>query len=533
MTTACRRTADPRILVVLAHFDETRNPYGRPNFVPQGVGHAFLAGAFNRTGAQVKIYSEFHSGPLQDEKLLSWPDMLVLTGVTSSFDRMRQITAYARTLAPHVVVVAGGPVVRNLPALSRSIFDYACVGDIEELRDVAREVFGEGAIAPRMDPRFDLLNWRSPVNYAESSRYCNFRCSFCALTGEGRRYQKYDLEYIESQIISQKDDKKYLLFIDNNFYGNNLSTFHAKLDLIRDLWHHRYFKGWLALVTGDFFKQADNLQKARDAGCIGLFSGVESFDDEQLKRYQKKQNLTTPQLESIEACLRFGIAFHYGMIFDPSTQQLPAMHRQLEFVLRDHKIPLPSFLSLTIPLTGTPFFYECLADNRFLPNAKLRDMDGFTLMTRPLDPIDQVVPFIRQLANMRGSAFEILKHCYKFYRTYRRDLSSRQMATFMGNGARLSCPAVIHNRRHCIGQFKEKNNLTYITTSQPLGPLYRPSIPVSESFRDHFTPTMITDESGNLHEMVADDLGSGLIQTQNAMIAARTTADKKLTASLS
>jgi hypothetical protein len=36
-----------------------------------------------------------------------------------------------------------------------------------------------------------------------------------------------------------------------------------------------------------------------------------------------------------------------------------------------------------------------------------------------------------------------------------------------------------------------------------------------------------------LHEMVADDLGSGLIQTQNAMIAARTTADKKLTASLS
>jgi hopanoid C-2 methylase len=505
MTTAHRRTANPRILVVLAHFDETRNPHGRPNFVPQGVGHAFLAGAFSRTGTQVKIYSEFHSGPLQDEKLLSWPDMLVLTGVTSSFDRMRQITAYTRTLVPHAVVVAGGPVVRNLPTLSKSIFDYACTGDIEELRDVAGDVFGEEAIAPRMEPRFDLLNWRSPVNYVESSRYCNFRCSFCALTGEGRQYQKYDLKYIENQIISHKD-KKYLMFIDNNFYGNNFSAFHSKLDLLSDLWRQGHFKGWMALVTADFFKQADNLQKARDAGCIGLFSGVESFDDVQLKRYQKKQNLATPQLESIEECLRAGIGFVYGMIFDPSTERLLAMQRQLEFILQCHKIPLPGFLSLTIPLIGTPFFYECLADNRFLPNAKLRDMDGFTLMTRPLDPIDQIVPFARQLGDMGGSASKILKHCYKFYRTYRRDLSSFQMTNLIANGARLCCSAVMNNRRHCIGQFKAENDLTYITTSQPLGPLYRPFFPVSEKFRDYFMPTMITDESGNLHEMVADDL---------------------------
>ncbi|MBV9077744.1 MAG: hypothetical protein JO048_09685, partial [Methylobacteriaceae bacterium] len=57
-----RRANKPRALVVLAHFDDTRNPNGRPNFVPQGVGHAVLAGAFDRDRVEVAIYSEFHSG---------------------------------------------------------------------------------------------------------------------------------------------------------------------------------------------------------------------------------------------------------------------------------------------------------------------------------------------------------------------------------------------------------------------------------------------------------------------------------------
>src|SRR5262249_38628286 len=166
----------PRVLVVIAHFDDTRNPNGRPNFIPQGLGHAFLAGAFHPQNVAVRIYSEFHSGPLIDEKIFAWPNMLVLTGVTSAFDRMRQLAAYARTKSPGCIVVAGGPAVRNLPVSSAIAFDYACHGDIEELAEIALEVFGVHAVAEVMRPRFDLLTWKSQVNYVETSRYCNFRC---------------------------------------------------------------------------------------------------------------------------------------------------------------------------------------------------------------------------------------------------------------------------------------------------------------------------------------------------------------------
>ena len=61
--------------------------------------------------------------------------------------------------------------------------------------------------------------------------------------------------------------------------------------------------GWIALVTGDFFADPQNVIRARNAGCIGLFSGVESFNADQIKSYNKRQNLL-PQMEVIKDLLR-------------------------------------------------------------------------------------------------------------------------------------------------------------------------------------------------------------------------------------
>lgn len=498
------RTSPPRILIVLAHFDETRNPRGRPDFIPQGTGHLFLAGAFARDRVDLRAYSEFHDGPLVDEAAFAELDMLVLTGVTAAFDRMQHLTAYARTKSPGCVVVAGGPVVRNLPVSSAETFDYACDGDVEEMQAVIREVFGEWAVSETILPRFDLANWRGPVSYVETSRYCNFKCSFCALTAEGRRYHSYEPAYIEAQ-LRNAPPKKYVLFIDNNFYGNSKDVFHAKLDVIRSLWRQGLFQGWIALVTGDFYRDPQNLDAVRAAGCLGLFSGVETLSEAQLKRYQKKQNLVVPQLEAIKTCLNAGVAFQYGLMFDPSSQTIEAMQEELSFITGETTMPLPAFLSLTIPLLGTPLFDECVADERFLPSAKLRDMDGFTLMTRPLDGLEEVALFARKLSRLDGNRARILRHCLGFYRNYRHSLSGRQMIHLLANSLRLALPSVLH--RHGLPtRSGSDENLTYVTTTQPLGPLYTPAFRVGEGFRSHFAPTMITDASGALDETIARNL---------------------------
>jgi hypothetical protein len=66
-----------------------------------------------------------YSGPLEDPGLLGWPDMLVLTGLTTAFDRMLHLTAYARTLNEKVIVVAGGPSIRALSRYSKLFYGSA------------------------------------------------------------------------------------------------------------------------------------------------------------------------------------------------------------------------------------------------------------------------------------------------------------------------------------------------------------------------------------------------------------------------
>lgn len=494
------RYRKPRVLLVVAHFDDTRNPDGRPNFIPQGLGHAFLAGAFHHQNVLVRLYSEFHSGPLKDEQAFAWPDMLVLTGVTSSFDRMRQLAAYARIKSPGCIIVAGGPAVRNLPVSSAAAFDYACHGDIEELAEIAREVLGADSVADTMRPRFDLLTWKSLVNYVETSRYCNFRCTFCALTAEHRDYKTYDLGYIEDQIRSYPG-KKPVLFIDNNFYGNNRSHFLQKLDLLRSLVREGVLPGWIALVTGDFFADPQNVDRAREAGCIGLFSGVESFNADQIKSYNKRQNLL-PQIKVIKACYEAGVVFQYGLIFDPTTQHVQQMRDELEFVIRCDAIPLPAFTSLTIPLLGTPLFQDRVKSHSFLPLTKLRDMDGFTLLTKPLDNMDLVLPFVKSLVELDGSFSEFARRGFGFLRRYWRSLSAQQIAFTVAN----SFPRLINKRRTVAST--DDDNLTYITTTQPLGPLYSPMFSVPDRYRHSFSATMITDDSGQLEPEIVENLSA-------------------------
>ncbi|HSR71984.1 MAG TPA: cobalamin-dependent protein, partial [Kiloniellales bacterium] len=222
-----------RILIVNAFFDEYRRTRGSPARVPRAMGPEYLAGAFAAERSDIRLYNEQYSGPLRDLALLAWCDMLVLTGVTTAFDRMRQLTAYVRALNPKAVVVAGGPPVRALPRLSQRIFDYACTGDVEELQGVIAAVFGESHVAAEIFPRYDLGPRRGLLGYVESSRNCNFRCSFCSLTGEGGRYRRYDLDYLQRQILAT--GKRQIVFIDNNFYGNDRDYLMARLALLKEL----------------------------------------------------------------------------------------------------------------------------------------------------------------------------------------------------------------------------------------------------------------------------------------------------------
>src|SRR6267154_3931895 len=496
-----------RVLVVNCYLDYSREPIRRPNKFPHAVAPIYLAGACSRELCDVRCYDELSSGPLTDPALLGWPDMLVLTGLTHCFDRMLHLTAYARTKNPRVIVVAGGPAVRALPLLSEKFFDYSCLGDIEELRAVIAEAWGEAYADAQMLPRFDLAYWIKYISHVESTRYCNFHCSFCSLTGEGRSYQTYDLENIRQQIMTAGKRRK-LLFVDNNFYGNDREHFQRRIDLINELRATGQFRNWAALVTNDFFNKQENLMLARESGCELLFSGVESFDSKWLRSFNKLQNTSTPQVEMISRCLNAGIIFCYGLMLDISSRTIADVRRELEFITGTPEITLPAFITLSIPILGTPYFYECLNDRTILPETKLRDMDGITIVQKTLDPLAEAVEFVRGAEQFRGLRSRVIQHSLRFFNLYRKKLNPLQLSIGFEQGLLLSAHTLMTSTT-ALGWMKKGRARTYVSTTEPLDDVYAPAFRVDWRLRNYFQPTMMTDKTGSLAGEMID---SGLIK---------------------
>jgi hypothetical protein len=462
----------------------------------------WLAGAFSPDRWDVRIYSELYSGPLENEALLGWPDMLVLTGLNTAFDRMLHVTAYARTRNPRVIVVAGGPLVRVLPVLCARFFDYCCSGDAEQLRDVVRDAFGEGFAAAHMRPRFDLAPWIGRIGYAESSRNCNFRCSFCALTAQREAYGKYALADIRGQIVSQ-GQRQIVVFLDNNFYGNDRDYFIARLELLKELRKEKLLRGWAALVTSDFFLKEENLVLAKAAGCEALFTGVESFDPAWLRRFNKAQNTRLHPIELIRRCLDAGIACTYGMMFDIGNRRLADLRAELEIVTSSAEITLPSYISIPIPMLGTPFFRDSLARGALLPNVSLRDMDGTTLSLQPVDSLAEAAAFVRELQNLRGYRRRVLSHSLRFARRYRKRLSGTQMLIAL-SGAFLLCTPALFTAPSPRRLWEARARRTHVAGTEAPDAVYRPAFRVDARYERYFKPTMLTDAQGRIAEDVCE-----------------------------
>lgn len=507
-----RMHTQKRILVINCYFDHTRQPIHRTLKTPQSMAPVYLAGAFSAELCDVRVYNEQYSGPLEDEHLLSWPDMLVLTGITVAFDRMLHVTAYARSKNAKIIVVAGGPPIRAIPRYSQRFFDYCCVGDVEQLKEIIIDAFGKAYVAQEMFPRYDLAYWTGRIGYVESSRNCNFRCPFCSLTGEGGAYQKFNLEYIRKQIIAV-GKKDYISFLDNNFYGNDRKYFLERMELIKEMRDAGFFRTWGAIVTHDFFYNDENLELVRKAGCLGIFSGIEAFDTQWLQN-NKVQNIRFPQVELIRKSLDAGVVFLYGLIMDVTSRRIADLQREIDFIIDTPDITLPSYLVAPIPFLGTPLFYECLAKGTILPKTKLRDLDGATLSLRPLDPLSEVSKFIRNIQNLSGYRLRVLRHSISFFKRYRSKLNTMQMITALSGGVTL-CAERLATSSDWLGLIsKRKRFRTHISTSETLDDVYKPAFRVDYRYKDYFKPTMVTDESGRLSEELAEDL----IITKKALV---------------
>jgi hypothetical protein len=445
----------------------------------------FVAGGFNRRLCDVKLYSELYSGPLEDRQLLAWPDMLVLSGLQVDFDRFLHLTAYARTLNPKVIVVAGGSLVGVLPKFCRQFFDYCCPGPVEEIQQVINDAFGPDHCSEEFSPRHDLVPWGRLVGSVESSRNCNFHCQFCTMSIHNDPYLSVGADQIRREILLT--GRKNIFFLDNNFYGNSAVQFKEKLEALREMKSNGELNFWAAELTADFFLKEENLQSAKLAGCTALFCGVETFDEASLVSFGKRQNVAGDQVSLIRKCLQAGIVFFYGLMLDPSRRSLGSLTAEFEYILNHDEIPLPSYLTLPIPLLGTPLFFDYLIARAILPQTRIRDLDCSTLALEPPEGLEAFSSWWPEMIRLAGRRGAIGRHTARYLRRYRRSLGVRGKVLTLANVATLCMPRYRNRLR------------TFVSGTEHLDPQYQPAFRVAEKFESYFQPVQLTDARRELN----------------------------------
>jgi len=324
-------------------------------------------------------------------------DLLFIACLNSDFDRARQISHYWRRRGAKTVL--GGNFASTYTALCRPFFDSVVVGDAESTVPALYRDFCRGELQPvyfglpfdpaRLPmPRLDLAAAQQVLPLAvEASRGCPFTCEFCVLTGVGTRYHPRPVHAIVRELSAGQEAlrdlvpwlrRKIAIFHDNNV-GGHLGHLRDLCDALAPLriW-------WGACATFNVISNADIVRRMARAGCRCIFVGLESFSPETIAHMGKHQNTVARTRAVLDLCRDSGILVMAGLMLSPTMDSVDYIESIPER-LREIGLYVPTFISFETPFPGTPHFTKVAAqgERAFMPNALLRDFNGYTLVTRP------------------------------------------------------------------------------------------------------------------------------------------------------
>lgn len=240
-------------------------------------------------------------------------------------------------------------------------------GEARELRDLPM-------------PRYDLLEKSFVVpRVLQATRGCPFTCSFCSVPdlNPGFRVRPVD------DVVRDIAESHFPLYWQEKvawFWDDNLLAKRAwSKELLRamiglDRW-------WLTQASIDIVKDDELLGLMEKSGCIGIFLGIESLDDVDLKSVAKRQNRASEYKDAIARLHDRGICVMAGFISGFDDQTPDVIERTAER-LNAVGVDVP-FLSILTPFRGTPLYDEHLRADRILKEREWGHYSGYGVAFRP------------------------------------------------------------------------------------------------------------------------------------------------------
>ncbi len=282
------------------------------------------------------------------------------------------------------------------------------------------------AVAGRLKPIYDFINdkpdlYEKPIpvirkeylrkfvasNFGtlDCGRGCPFECSFCTVINvQGRKMRFRSSNHIEDAVRHNYHEHgiTFYFFTDDNFARNK--NWEGIFDVLIRLRNEEK-------IPVEFIMQVDVLSwkiknfiaKARQAGCIAVFIGMESLNATSLKAAKKNQNKVEDYVKLIDSYRESEISTHVGYIIGFPNETAETVREDLKCLMETVRPDHASFFMLT-PLPGSQDHIEMFRRGEWM-HSDFNLYDSHHAVTRHPNFTDQ---------EWRGLYFEAWRTFYSF-----------------------------------------------------------------------------------------------------------------------
>lgn len=227
------------------------------------------------------------------------------------------------------------------------------IEDVDSIPMPAYHLFNIEHYRLLREPNCEKTDFVMPIL---SGRGCTFTCNFCYRMDKGFRGRSNKSILEEVRYLQKNYKINYIAFSDEllmSSISRTMSLCEAIIDSgLKFKW---YCNGRLN------YAKPKVLKMMKDAGCVFINYGIESFDDGMLKVMNKV--LTTKQIEEgIKTTLKAGISPGFNIIFGNIGETKEILMKGVEFLLKyDDGSQMRTIRPVT-PYPGSPLFYHAISE---------------------------------------------------------------------------------------------------------------------------------------------------------------------------
>ena len=430
--------------VLFVNPPQTASKYKFMGVIAPPLGIAYMAGVLQENNIDVEILDasaeDMDFKDVEKELLKRKPDLVALTALTPTIGRALETAQVVKETLPDAIVVMGGyhPTFNFIETLEDENVDIVIRGEGEyimlnlvqalenqsSLHDVKGIVFEdknskeivvnpEAPLIQDLDElpfpalnllpmkKYRLLDMDTHMTTMITTRGCPMQCSFCSSAAmHGKKIRERSVENIVDEIeyLKTNYDIYTIAFMDDTFTLKKRKV----MAICDEILKRNIEIMWGCTSRVDTLDEK-LLKKMKEAGCITIFIGVESADQQQLDNMCK--NTTIAKIENafkIAHKLKIRTIASVALGMPGDTKEI--MNKTVKFV---HKLkPNYAIYSLATPYPGTRFYKEAFEKNLI----KIKDWSKYTLITPILETIDCSLNDMRKIQAKAFMKFYLRPH---------------------------------------------------------------------------------------------------------------------------